>query len=94
MRVAITGDDGFIAHYIKDALGDDAEILSEEDINDENMLPAKLASCSALIHLNGHPPDLSMERENPDALRVMIQNAMNILDAVQSCRGPDRIPMG
>ena len=94
MRVAITGDDGFIAHYIKEALGDDAEILSKEDIDDENMLPAKLASCSALIHLNGHPPDLSMERDNHDVLRLMRQNAKNILNSVQSHQGLHLILIG
>jgi nucleoside-diphosphate-sugar epimerase len=94
MRVAITGDDGFIAHYIKEALGDDAEIFTDEIINDEMMLPAKLASCEALIHLNGHPPDLSLERDDHDVLQLMRKNAKGILDCVKGHQGLHLILIG
>ena len=40
MRVAITGDDGFIAQYIQAAIGEDAEIIPREIIDDEMMLGA------------------------------------------------------
>lgn len=94
MRVAITGDDGFIAHYLKEALGDDAEIFSDEIINDEMMLPAKLASCEAIIHLNGHPPDLSMDRDDQDVLRMMRTNAKTILNSVKNHQGIHLILIG
>ena len=94
MRVALSGDEGFIGHYLKAELGDDCEILTPEIIDDANMLPAILASCSTIVHLNGHSPDQSIERSDHDVLRLMKSNARKILKSVQSHQGIHLILVG
>ncbi len=94
MRVAITGDDGFIAQHIQAALGDDAEIIPWDIIDDEMMLGAKLAACQALIHLNGHPPNLDMERDDNDVLELMRKGAKKVLDAVGKHQGMHLVLIG
>ena len=64
MRVAVSGDEGFIAHYLQAQLGDACQILTPEIIDDKDMLPAILASCNTIVHFNGHPPDQSMARSD------------------------------
>ncbi len=94
MRVAISGDDGFIAHYLNEELGDDCQVLTNEMINDENILPAILASCNTIIHFNGHPPDQKMDRSNQDVLRLMRNNAKIILKSVQEHQGIHLVLVG
>ncbi len=87
MRVGISGDEGFIAHYLKQQLGDDCQLLTQEIIENEDMLPAILASCEAIIHLNGHSPDQDLQRSDFEVLRLMRESARTILKAVQSHQG-------
>jgi len=94
MRVAVSGDEGFIAHYLKAQLGDDCQILTPEIISDGDMLPAILASCNTIVHLNGHPPDQSMARSDQEVLRLMRDNARVILKSVQAHQGIHLILVG
>ena len=94
MRVALSGDEGFIGHHLKAQLGEDCEILTPEIIDDAEMLPAILASCNTIIHLNGHSPDQNMESSDQEVLRLMRENARKILKSVQSHQGIHLILVG
>jgi nucleoside-diphosphate-sugar epimerase len=94
MRVAISGDEGFIAHYLKEELGDECQILTPDILADEDMLPAILASCNAIVHLNGHSPDQSLERSDQEVLRLMRDEARVILKNVQSHQGIHLVLVG
>lgn len=94
MRVAISGDEGFIAHYLNQQLGDECQLLTEEIIEDDDMLPAILASCEAIIHLNGHSPDQELARSDNEVLRLMREKARRILKAVQTHQGIHLILVG
>ncbi len=94
MRVAVSGDEGFIAQHLALLLGDSCQILTPEIIEDETMLAAVLASCNAIVHLNGHPPDTSMDREDHEVIRMMRDNARKILKSVQSHQGIHLVLVG
>lgn len=94
MRVAITGDEGFIAHYLKEQLGDDCQVLTNEILEDDNLLPAVLASCNAIIHLNGHSPDQTLGRADQEVLRLMRDKARRILKNVRAHQGIHLILVG
>jgi nucleoside-diphosphate-sugar epimerase len=94
MRVAISGDEGFIAHYLKEELGDDCQLLTSDIIEDDNMLPAVLASCNTIVHFNGHSPDQNLDRSDHEVLRLIRDKARIILKSVRNHQGVHLILVG
>jgi hypothetical protein len=67
MRIAVSGNDGFIAPHFLKMLGDVASEIPSEALDNPRLLDGALASCACLIHFNGHPP-LFIEAHTDDDL--------------------------
>ena len=94
MRIAISGNDGFIAPHLTEMLGGDAIEVSGEILSESRLLDATLASADCLVHFNGHPPDVEVERNDPDAPRMMQERARGIIDAKKRHHGLHLILVG
>lgn len=94
MKVAITGDDGFIAPHLATALKDRCIMVDDEVLSESRMLDAALASCTALVHMNGHPPGMNKERDDREALNLMREDARRINEAVERHQGLHLILIG
>lgn len=86
MRIAISSNDGFIAPYLLDLLGDDAGLLPEDAMEDPRLLDAALASAEVLIHFQGHPPE-GKERNDREIPRMMKDVSRRIVDAKKRHQG-------
>jgi nucleoside-diphosphate-sugar epimerase len=94
MRIAVSGNDGFIAPHLLEMLGDVASEIPSEALDNPRLLDGALASCTCLIHFNGHPPNSEIERNDPDAPRLMKEWARGILDAKKRHQGLHLILVG
>lgn len=93
MRIAISGNDGFIAPYLLDLLGPDAGLVPDEAMNDPRTLDATLASAEVLIHFHGHPPE-EMERDDRGIPRLREDVSRRIVDAKKRHQGLYMILVG
>ncbi len=94
MKVAVSGDDGFVAQHLCAAFGDDVVIIDQETVSEPLLLDAALASVDCLIHLNGHPPDSSLSRDSPDAIGPMKDWARKLASAKNRHQGLHLILLG
>ena len=94
MRVAISGDDGFVAQHLRAAFGDDTVVINKEIIDEPKMLDAALAPVECLIHLNGHPPGSELSRDSPEVIPEMKYWAVRLADAKNRHQGLHMILLG
>ena len=94
MRVAISGDDGFVAQHLAASFGDDVVLIDTDTVEDSRLLDAALASVGCLIHLNGHPPNSNLSRDSPEAIPAMKQWAVRLADAKNRHQGLHMILLG
>ena len=74
MRIAISGNEGFIAPYLFSLLDGIAEEVPEEALSDSPHLDAALASAQVLIHFHGHPPGGLMMALSESSIREAAMN--------------------
>lgn len=86
MRVAISGDEGFIAPWLAELLDADVTVLDEATLADPLRLDAALAAANALIHLTGHPPDTE-DRDDRSVLKAMRDASRRVNEAVERHQG-------
>jgi nucleoside-diphosphate-sugar epimerase len=82
MRVAISGQDGFVQPHLEAALGDDLVEIPVEALSQPKILDALLTSCDAIVLMNAHPPS-SGDRGERSSLLQMRSAAKPILSAVE-----------
>ena len=94
MRVAISGDDGFVAPWLVALLDADVTLFEGATLAEPLRMDAALAACDALIHMNGHPPDLGVGRDDREVLQAMRDNARRVNEAVERHQGLHLILLG
>ncbi len=94
MRVAISGDDGFVAQHLQAAFGDDAVLIDKKTVDEQLLLDAALAQVDCLIHLNGHPPGVELSRDSPEVKPEMKHWASRLADAKNRHQGLHMILLG
>ena len=94
MRIAVSGNEGFIAPYLFSLLDGIAEEVPEEALTDSRLLDAALASAQVLIHFHGHPPGEDLDRNDPEVPRVMQSVSRLIVDAKKRHQGLHMILVG
>ena len=94
MRIAISGNEGFIGPYLIDMLGKDAIEVPDEAISDARMLDGLLAGVGTLVHFNGHPPGVDLDRNDPKVPDLMREWARAITDAKNRHHGLHLILIG
>jgi len=94
MRVGLSGAEDFIAPWFGEMLGDALVLIEKEDLAVKRKLDAKLAQCTCLIHLNGHPRDSGQDRNDPNAVNEMRESAKLILNAKNRHQGLHVIMIG
>jgi len=87
MRVGLSGAEGFIAPWFAEMLGEELVIIDEDDLKVSRKLDAKLAQCTTLIHLNGHSRGSETDRNSPDSVDRVRNDAKSILDAKNRHQG-------
>lgn len=94
MRVAISGDDGFVGQHLAASFGDDVVLIDSDTVEDSRKLDVALASVDCLIHLNGHPPNSNLSRDSPEVIPAMKQWAVRLADAKNRHQGLHMILLG
>mgnify|MGYP006185538987 CR=1 FL=1 len=94
MRVGLSGAEDFIAPWFSEMLGDTLVLIETDDLKVDRKLDAKLAQCTCLIHLNGHPRDAGQDRKDPKIIDEMRDSAKSILNAKNRHQGLHVIMIG